>query len=251
MLIQKLIRQATVVGESGEIAKFIDYTYNFKIFRSILNLTLSLIKRNKLSFKVQAKRISERVEGLCETLQLGNNANLNQYIITIKQLSPYVVIHEIAHMVEKEMNVNLQTEFLPIVYKDIQQNLKNANMLIQNIINHIVFTEIKAYPNYKARASELFARYFELFAWTQEVYPKDREYLIRTSDLNKVFSNTNKWREEFLDHKLISVVDKEVGAYSKTRSITNPEQIQSKWSNKVSSNSYKNTKSKFNDGSTE
>lgn len=246
MLIQELIKQATILGESKKIAGFINYTYGFWTFRNIINLTLSLIKLNKLSFKVYPKRFSEKTEGFCETVQLGNNRNLNRYAITIKEPSPYVVIHEIAHMVEKEMNLNLQLEFLPVVYQDVQQNLKSSNMLIQRIINHIIFTEIKAYPD-SQRASELFARYFELFAWTQEVYPKDREYLIRTSDLDRVFSNTNKWREGSLNPKLISAIDKEISAYSSTRPIIRSDKVQSKWSNKVPSSSYKNIKSKFND----
>ncbi|WP_339047263.1 hypothetical protein [Candidatus Mesenet endosymbiont of Phosphuga atrata] len=248
-IIQKLIKQATILGESEKIAEFMYYTYRFQIFRNILNLALSLIKVGRLSFKVLPKRFSEKTEGLCETLQLGNSPKSKQYIITIKELSPYVIIHEISHMVEKEMNLDLQKEFLPIVHQDVQQNLKNSNALVQKIINHIIFTEIKAYPD-SQRASELFARYFELFAWTQEVYPKDREYLIRTSDLNRVFSNTNRWKEKFLDPKLISATDKEVNAYSNTQLTVRPDQVQSKWSNKVASNNYKNIKSKFNDENT-
>lgn len=246
MLIQKLVKQATVIGESEKVAEFMCYTYRFQLFRSILDLALSLIKVGRLSFKILPKRFSEKTEGLCETLQLGNSLKPKQHVITIKEPSPYVVIHEIAHMVEKEVNLNLQAEFLPIVHQDVQQNLKSANMLVQRIINHIIFTEIKAYPD-SQRASELFARYFELFAWTQEVYPKDREYLIRTSDLDRVFANTNRWKERFLDPRLISVMDKEIKAYSSTRSIVRLDKIQSKWSNKILSNNYKNIKSKFND----
>ncbi|WP_339046544.1 hypothetical protein [Candidatus Mesenet endosymbiont of Agriotes lineatus] len=247
MLIQKLVKQATIIGESEKIAKFMCYTYRFQIFRNILNLALSLIKVGRLSFKILLKRSSEKIEGLCETLQLGNSLKSKQYIITIKELNPYVIIHEIAHMIEKEMNLDLQIEFLPIVHQDVQQNLKNSNALVQKIINHIIFAEVKAYPNYELRASELFARYFELYAWTQEVYPKDREYLIRTFDLNRVFLNTNKWREKFLDPKLINATDKEVSTYSNAQLIVRPDQVQSKWSNKVASNNYKNIKSKFND----
>ncbi len=113
MLIKNLIKQATKVGSSENVIRYIEYLYQFEKFRNILNLTLSLIKQNRLSFEMYQ-------EGL--------------------------------------------VEFLHKVYQDIEQNLKQANILVQKIIGQVIFKEIQAYQIAKSRASELFARYFELFA---------------------------------------------------------------------------------------
>lgn len=108
------------------------------------------------------------------------------------------------------------------------------NILVQKIIGQIIFEEIQAYQTAKSRASELFARYFELFAWAKEVYPKDKEYLIRTEDLNKVFLATNKWKKSCLDLQIMEKIDKEVKEYSNKTAFKDINKVQSSWTNKFS-----------------
>ncbi|WP_333023124.1 WD_0702 family putative metalloprotease [Wolbachia endosymbiont of Pentidionis agamae] len=228
MLLRKLLKCGIKTKGAESIIQYVEYLYKFLKFRNILNLTLSLIKQNRLSFEVKPLMTAG---GLCQT---NRSANLNTYIIMIRKINPYIIIHELAHMIEEELDLNLEHKFFPNIQQDIQQNLKQSNILVQNIINQVIFTEIKSYGDTKSRISELFARYFELFAWAQEVYPKDRDYLIRTQDLNKIFFNANKWKENDLDVKINRIIDKEIQSYSSTVPIIDINKIPSKWGDKTS-----------------
>nr|WP_265022763.1 hypothetical protein [Wolbachia endosymbiont (group B) of Ischnura elegans] len=175
-------------------------------------------------------------EGVCKTI---HSSGLNKYVIVLRRSNPYIIVHELSHMVENELNLSLEQEFLYKVYQDIEQNLKQSNILVQKIIGQIIFKEIQVYQTPKSRASELFARYFELFAWAQEVYPKDKEYLIRTQDLNKVFLATNQWKKRCLDPQIMKIIDKEVKEYSNKTAFKDINKVQSSWTNKFSSGSKK------------
>ncbi|NSM56172.1 hypothetical protein HET73_00385 [Wolbachia endosymbiont of Atemnus politus] len=231
MLIRNLIKQATQIGNSEDIARYIEYLYQFEKFRNTLNLTLSLIKQNRLSFEVYQEGLVDTEEGVCKTIK---SSGANRYIIVLRRSNPYIIVHELSHMVENELNLSLEQEFLYKVYQDIEQNLKRANILVQKIIGQVIFKEIQAYQTAKSRASELFARYFELFAWAQEVYPKDKEYLIRTQDLNKVFLATDQWKKSCLDPQTMDRIDKEVKKYSYKTAIQDVTQVKSSWTGKFS-----------------
>ncbi|GFR02299.1 uncharacterized protein TNCT_413621 [Trichonephila clavata] len=170
-------------------------------------------------------------EGVCKTIR---SSGVNRYVIVLRRSNPYIVVHELSHMVENELNLSLEQEFLHKVYQDIEQNLRQANVLVQKIISQIIFKEIQAYQTAKSRASELFARYFELFAWAQEVYPKDKEYLIRTQDLNKVFLATYQWKKSCLDPQMMDRIDKEIKEYSNKTATKDVTKVQSSWTNKFS-----------------
>ncbi|MGL9726002.1 MAG: WD_0702 family putative metalloprotease [Wolbachia sp.] len=236
MLISNLIRQATQARDSESVIRYIDYLYQFEKFRNTLNLTLSLIKQNRLSFEIYQEGLMDMEEGMCKIIR---SSDVNKYIIILRKSNPYIIVHELSHMVENELDLSLEQEFLHKVYLDIEQNLKQATVLVQKIIGQVIFKEIQAYQTAKSRASELFARYFELFAWTQEIYPKDKEFLIRTQDLNKVFLATDKWKKSFLDLKITEKLDKEIKDYSSKTALKDINKIQSRWINKFSPGSKK------------
>ncbi|TNK93786.1 hypothetical protein OUY_04450 [Wolbachia endosymbiont of Leptopilina clavipes] len=236
MLIRNLIKQATQVGNSENVIQYVKYLYQFEKFRNTLNLTLSLIKQTRLSFEIYQEGLVDMEEGVCKTIR---SSGLNKYVIVLRRSNPYIIVHELSHMVENELNLSLEQEFLYKVYQDIEQNLKQSNILVQKIIGQIIFKEIQVYQTSKSRASELFARYFELFAWAQEVYPKDKEYLIRTQDLNKVFLATNQWKKRCLDPQIMKIIDKEVKEYSNKTAFKDINKVQSSWINKFSSGSKK------------
>ncbi|MGL9688563.1 MAG: WD_0702 family putative metalloprotease [Wolbachia sp.] len=231
MLIRNLIKQATKVGNSENTTRYIEYLYQFEKFRNTLNLTLSLIKQNRLLFEVYRERLVDIEEGVCKTIQ---SSSANRYVIVLRRSNPYIIVHELSHMVENELNLKLEQEFLHKVYQDIEQNLKQANILVQRIIDQVIFKEIQAYQTAKLRASELFARYFELFAWAQEVYPKDKEYLIRTQDLNRVFLATDQWKKSCLDPQIMDRIDKEIKEYSNKTAIQDVTKVKSSWTGKFS-----------------
>ncbi|MGL9731400.1 MAG: WD_0702 family putative metalloprotease [Wolbachia sp.] len=231
MLIRNLIRQATKVGNSENTTQYIEYLYQFEKFRNTLNLTLSLIKQNRLLFEVYREGLVDTEEGVCKTIQ---SSSANRYVIVLRRSNPYIIVHELSHMVENELNLKLEKEFLHKVYQDIEQNLKQANILVQRIIGQVIFKEIQAYQTAKSRASELFARYFELFAWAQEVYPKDKEYLISTQDLNRVFLATDQWKKSCLDQQIMDRIDKQIKDYSNKTAIQDVTKVKSNWTGKFS-----------------
>ncbi|WP_410542316.1 hypothetical protein [Wolbachia endosymbiont of Tetranychus urticae] len=236
MLIRNLIKQATQVGSSENVIQYVKYLYQFEKFRNTLNLTLSLIKQTRLSFEIYQEGLVDMEEGVCKTIR---SSGLNKYVIVLRRSNPYIIVHELSHMVENELNLSLEQEFLYKVYQDIEQNLKQSNILVQKIIGQIIFKEIQVYQTPKSRASELLARYFELFAWAQEVYPKDKEYLIRTQDLNRVFLATNQWKKSHLDLQIMERIDKEVKEYSDKTAFKDINKVQSSWTNKFSPGSKK------------
>nr|WP_225536396.1 hypothetical protein [Wolbachia endosymbiont of Mansonella ozzardi] len=63
----------------------------------------------------------------------------------LRRSNPYITVYELSHMVENELNLSLEQEFLHKVYQDIEQNLKQAKILIQRIIGQVIFKEIQAY----------------------------------------------------------------------------------------------------------
>ena len=231
MLIGNLIKQATRVGNSENTIRYIEYLYQFEKFRNTLNLTLSLIKQNRLLFEIYQEGLMDMEEGVCKTIQ---SCSANRHVIVLRRSNPYIIVHELSHMVENELHLSLEQEFLHKVYQDVEQNLKQANILVQEIISQVIFKEIQAYQTAKSRASELFARYFELFAWAQEVYPKDKEYLIRTQDLNKVFLATDQWKKSCLDPQMMDRIDKEIKEYSNKTATKDVTKVQSSWTNKFS-----------------
>ena len=231
MLLGGLKKQANRVGNSENTIRYIEYLYQFEKFRNTLNLTLSLIKQNRLLFEIYQEGLMDMEEGVCKTIQ---SCSANRHVIVLRRSNPYIIVHELSHMVENELHLSLEQEFLHKVYQDVEQNLKQANILVQEIISQVIFKEIQAYQTAKSRASELFARYFELFAWAQEVYPKDKEYLIRTQDLNKVFLATDQWKKSCLDPQMMDRIDKEIKEYSNKTATKDVTKVQSSWTNKFS-----------------
>ncbi|WP_168464683.1 WD_0702 family putative metalloprotease [Wolbachia endosymbiont of Ctenocephalides felis wCfeT] len=235
-LIRDLVKQATSVGDYEDLTRYIEYLYQFEQFRNMLNLALSLIKQNRLSFGVYQEGPVDMEEGTCETIK--SPSGLNRYVVIVKRSNPYIVVHEISHMVEKELNLDLdmrkECKFYSIIYQDLSQNLNKANILVQNIVKQILIKEIGAYRTTKLQASEVFARYFEVFAWAQEVYPKDKKYLIRTHDLNTLFFATNRWKKNFLDPQIMDKLDKEIKEYSSKTPLKKVEEVRSGWADKFS-----------------
>ncbi len=235
-MIRSLIKQSTKIGNSEDIICHIEYLYQFEKFRNILNLTLSLIKQDRLSFEI-SPMIYSIGDGLCKTVQ---HSGIKKYVIVLKKLYPYIIVHELAHMVKNELNLILEEEFIHRVYQDMNQNFAKSNILVQKLINQVIFKEIKTYNSIKSRASELFARFFELFAWTQEMYPQDKEYCICMRDLDKVFLYTNQWKQSCLDLLMMSKVDNEIKEYSDKIMIKEARTVQAKWTNKIFHRNKKN-----------
>ncbi len=216
----------------------ITHLYDFSVFRHLLNVVLSLIITSRLSFNVTDKRFSEQQEGLCNTSIssfynkiLKKIIHKKNYVVTIKEMRPNVIIHECAHAIEKESALDITQGFSAAINHDLN-NLHSQNIILQKKIQHLMVKALESYDQ-KSHLPELFARYFELFAFTKEV--TDGKFSI--SNVSSCFKNTTKWIKNTLEPILVQKTIKEVSTYS----LSNPPRKEhtTNWQRSISSNSKK------------
>ena len=230
-----LFERACVKSEPKLLEQFLSmvrHLYQYQIFQPILNLTATKISKNLLTFKLYNQRFFDLEEGNCKIIY-GNSLNQflnkvrkqNIYQITIKKLSYDIIIHEIAHMIEKETLINLK-EFIDIITNDLQ-NFPDS-IILKQTIKEIFFTALKAYPE-DQKDSELFARYFQILSLSKEIsgLSSTRSYKLKQVLTN--FSNTYNWINSQLKFIIISLTDPQISEFSK-RFSKNIEQVEHKWS---------------------
>lgn len=157
----------------------IKHLYQYKIFQLILDLTASRIYDKVLTFRLHDQRFFDLDEGNCKTIY-GNTINKlfnkvrtqNIYQITIKKLSYEVIIHEIAHMIEKEMKIDLK-QFINTINYDLSN--KPISIGLHHKIEQTLITELKAYPA-NQRDSEMFARYFQILCASKEISGNNSDF---------------------------------------------------------------------------
>ena len=210
----------------------IRHLYQYKIFKNLLDLTATKIHDNLLSFQLFNQRFFDLDEGNCKTIfgsamnKLFNKMRTqNVYQITIKKLHYEVIIHEIAHMIEKEAKINLD-EFITVISKDIAQ--QSSSLGLNNKINQIFVEEIRSYPN-NQRGSEFFARYFQLLCAAKEVSGLSNAGQYSLKQALDHFEYTNNWINQSCAAALTSQINIKI-ANASAHFITNMEEIRHKWS---------------------
>ncbi len=191
--------------------------YKLRVFRVILNVMLSLLIGGRLSFDTCRKRFSESQDGVCKTYMRELNSRLynsifyfHKYRIEVKVMSDAVIIHEIAHAVEKESGLDVNVDFHALVLSDMKK-LSGVNIMARQAIEKIMINEVNAYPA-KSHASERFARYFELFTLTKEVLSSAK---FVSEDLISLFADTNDWVKQVLEPRLKTKVFSEVTLFDR------------------------------------
>ena len=215
-----------------QFLQMIRHLYQYQIFQSILNLTATKISENLLTFKLHNQRFFDLDTGNCKTIygsslnQLLNKVRKkNIYQITIKKLSYDVIIHEIAHMIEKETSVNLQ-EFTSIIENDLKNSL--ASIGLKNTIKEIFITALKVYPE-NQRNSELFARYFQVLSLAKEISNLSHTRGYKLEQALTSFSNTTNWINVNLKLTIVSLIDPQISECS-MQLAKDIKQIEHKWS---------------------
>lgn len=180
-------------------AQHIKHLYQYKIFKSLLGLVAIKAYQNSLNFRIKEQQRFDLDEGNCKTINasllnfvFNSFRNKKSYTITIKKIVYDVIIHEIAHMVEQELNLDL-TNFV----KDLYSDLRNFSSIlpIKQAIDDVLIKQVAKYPK-NHQNSELFARFFQLFASSNEVSGYQSQYKFHLNDLNKIVPNAQKWVEE-------------------------------------------------------
>jgi hypothetical protein len=210
----------------------IKHLYQYRVFKNLLDLTATKAFEKNLLFKIQNQKFFDLDEGNCKTIysskvsEIFNKfSTINKYQITIKKLSYEVIIHELAHMLETEAKIDLK-EFESIITDELLN--KDDNIGFRSTINRIFNLELVSYPKEK-RASELFARYFQVIALSKEVsgLAKNNSYDIERA--NTYFKNTALWLESNYGDSLSKLVLPTISESSE-KLITMIDQVKSSWS---------------------
>lgn len=198
----------------------IQHLYKFAIFKNILDLMATKVHAKQLSFVVRDAQIFELDNGNCKTMTSdhGMMANIMQslrrkkkYIITIKKIASDIIIHEVSHMVEHELGDSFEpTAFARAVGQDIHtmNTYKIGTPLLRQTIMSVMVDQVCCYPK-DHQISELFARYFQLFAMAREMSTEMRTGH-NIAQLHEVFCNTGEELHRQLQKKWIALLNKDI-----------------------------------------
>lgn len=230
-----ILRHACFDTASKMLEDFLEkmrHLYQYDIFKTMLDLTTTKALQGLLSFRLYNQRFFDMDEGNCKTIfgeaenqSQNRNSKQNIYQITIKKISYDVIIHEIAHMVEKECAVDLEL-FAQCVIKDIAKLYTSVNL--QQVVAKVMVREVQAYSE-DQRYAEFFARYFQILCMSKEIMGHNSDNSYALSSVLEHFNNTTDWVYQECYPKINTVVDSEIAIQSSnfTKQIQN---IQHKWS---------------------
>ena len=210
----------------------IEILYKFDIFRTNINLILSLIKNKQVKLETQEKRFSESQEGAFKTKRG------EMPIILIKTNSPDIIIHEFAHCMEQAIPHQYAYELVDSI-KKILQNLNQVQIVIRKKIYSLMIKELEAYKKEDV-FHELFARFFEILAFSREIMPNKSQ--IPLQETMKIFQQSLNKTTEIYCYINQNKIDSSVQKFSKTIPLRNNVDISwkdklntqqiNKWSNK-------------------
>jgi len=218
--------------------------YQLPILRPTLNLITTKAKSELVKFAIEPSKVWNRLAGHCQTESIFSKIGdfflrNHKHIISIKSINSEVIIHEIAHAIEKESGIDLNDEFRKVLGLDMK-NRQSNNIQVARGVETIMVEQLKGYDK-KHIMSELFARYFELLAMSYEVSGWS-EYQFHYDDVTKYFANTTIWIEDVFNGIIGKKIDKKVLQWS-NKLIQNLEPYKKKWTDDVKSESSKTQRS--------
>lgn len=217
----QIIITATTVKEDYHLEQFnqvMQKLYRYRIFKPMLDLVTTKALQGSLVFKVQDQKLFDLDEGNCRTIEgsvvnkLFNKVKThNNYVITIKKISADVIIHEISHMIEKEITDVSVNSFAQELLSDLA--VRSGNVSLQAAVEQILYKEVNSYPD-NQRSSELFARYFQLLAMAKEISGHGAIYGYSIFDVYRLFLKTEKWLWDNLYRSILPQINTEVAKQS-------------------------------------
>ncbi len=237
----ELISKATT-GTSKELVEYfiqqISHLYQYSIFKNILDLTFTKILYKQLKFIVQNATVFDLDAGNCQTVEMVGDSSIigwfkpkKNYRITIKKITSEVIIHEICHMVEKEISLFFDLDqFCSMLSNDLK-NLKTSNPGLQQKVKLLLVDELRAYPPQQQKG-EIFVRYFQLFAGSKETrYGDDSMGQYNINQLLKAFPLATKFLNEGLGNRFAYLIDKQIATIS-AGYLKNIEEIKPTWADR-------------------
>lgn len=247
--VMTLINNHTVADNEIIKNKFIEHIkhlYQYSIFKNILDLVATKASQNSLKFNIREKSNFDLDEGNCKTIHeplldsfLNHFRHNKCYVITIKKIAYNVIIHEIAHMVEQELNLDLKY-FIKVLHNDFE-NINSNLIIVKNSIDEVLIKQVAKYSA-EQQNSELFARFFQLFAESREISGFQSQYKYSIQDISGSLINSTRW-VEFTLNKLISVkLDVNIVNSSK-KFLKDIKSINHKWAKQKVQKLHSNSKS--------
>jgi hypothetical protein len=156
---------------TNDFLQVIQYLYRHAVFKNILDIVVTKCTIGQLSFRVQNMKLFDFDAGSCLTMvdDLGYaDAKRKKYLITIKKVSSDVIMHEIGHMLEQELgHIISMKDFASTLMSEIY-SIGGKQLHMKSIVESLFVEQVKSYPEAQ-HISELFARFFEFFAASNEL----------------------------------------------------------------------------------
>ena len=214
--------------------------YRIPLFSCMLNAVITKIKHKQAEFKLMPLKSWDRVLGHCITATKEENSLESifknglfskHYTIVIKQISPTIIIHEVGHAVEHIANIDVNGGFKRCLLEDFKAN-NSGSIQLKSAVKDVMQEQLKNYQLEKVMI-ELFARYFEMLAMSNEV-DSWGNYQFTLEDISIFFSNTTAWANDVLIPILKKRTDNDIEMAS-LDFVKTIEPYKKKWSQKFKS----------------
>ncbi|MBT4922106.1 MAG: hypothetical protein HON23_03735 [Rickettsiales bacterium] len=196
-LLNKYIEKGNALQKSIFINNFKDL-YKLDIFKPGLDLILSESEIGNVTFELNIIDDLVQLRGCCLTHERNVfNKVLNTFVktykhkITLQKLNVGVLMHEMAHALEKQGRISLSQGFDQAIGNDLK-GIGSAPHTIKYAVDKIMYQDLKLYPE-NQQSSELFARLFQMLAMSKEIGHFDDEFQFRVSDCEEFFKSSTMW----------------------------------------------------------
>lgn len=232
-MLLEIVSKNTISKFEGDKEKFLrkfEQLYRLPILRPSLNLIVTKCKNGEANFVVQPLKHWDRCVGHCQTKgffeKVGNMFSRRlTHEIMIKTIESDIIMHEIAHAVEKTSSIDLNGDFRKVLGLDMNGRV-SSNLQVAPAVESVMKNELKNYKIHNVM-EELFARYFEMLAMAYEVGGFSR-YQFKYENIVEYFVNTTKWVEKYFNPLILKMIDGEVSKASEEL-VKNLKPYEKKW----------------------
>lgn len=214
-----LIIKATSERDSGRLErmkKILELSYRFPVLRAILDFAATIVHDGRLQFIVAVKQNYELDAGNCQTHNALENLlnkvrSRHRYTITLKRIDADVLIHEICHMLEKELQIDL-AGFKQVLTKDWQSGKVQGS--VARAVQEVMWQPVEAYPK-NEQMGELFVRYFELLVLSKDISGMAASaYQYSVDEFVNSLPETTMWLQKHVLQKLAPLTLAEISRAS-------------------------------------
>ena len=193
--------------------------YKLPILKTGLDLILSEMEIGNLTFNLNI--VDERIQlrGCCLTHEkriynkiFKGFVKTFKHKITLQKLNVGVLMHEMAHSLEKQGRIPLSQGFMQAIENDLR-NFSSASHTVRYAIEKIMYKDLSLYPP-EQHPSELFARYFQMLAMSKEVGHFDDDFQFKASDCENFFQNTTMWINNIFNSAIAARVTEYIASHS-------------------------------------